>query len=382
MEELQRLNDFIYAIPHFEDFINSSSSTYKDVELLLNDFLKYIIDKEQDTSEIRIMVHIAIEQYAAIIEKSHNTLYYINNTKRYNDEQILRDFTADYAEARTGEYLFKRAEIQRYKTLTEKIAFSKINFSQETINKYINCSHPYICAVIATAFINAKFYDVGLHFLKNGLKNFCSYQNVYWHNPVALKGCADILHLTQYVLASAGMISTIGFDKLMKMLYLYISRVIYMGDIPEAETIDTNSDNISQHIIDKINYLSIRGDLEYDYRNFIISIFPTGVNPYIQFMADKAMADAIAKKYGLGQITEQCFKDSLKMYQHGSLIPNWTGGYHDIEDETWGELIQRGTNRAYNIAYDFYLEYINGDYQVSEEEIDKIISYLKKKYKV
>ena len=80
MEELQRLNDFIYAIPHFEDFINSSSSTYKDVELLLNDFLKYIIDKEQDTSEIRIMVHIAIEQYAAIIEKSHNTLYYINNT--------------------------------------------------------------------------------------------------------------------------------------------------------------------------------------------------------------------------------------------------------------------------------------------------------------
>lgn len=379
--ELQRLNDFIYSIPHFEDFINSSSSTYKDVELLLNDFLKSLIAKNRATSDIRLMIHIAIEQYANIIEGSSKTLYYINHNKKYDDDAILMEFAVDYKDAHTGEYTYKRADVQTYKTITEKIALSKLNFSQSTINKYISCTHPYVCSVIATAFINAKLYDVGLHYLRNGLKNFCSYQNKYWHNPIALRGCVDILHLTQYILAPKGMFATIGFNKLIKMLFLYISRLIYMGDIPIDDEIADNTDTIPQHIIDKINYLSIRGDLEYDYRNLIISIFPIGTNPDIQFMADKAMADAYAKRYGIGVITEQCYWDSLKMYRHGSLIPNDTGGYHDIEDDTWGQLIERGTNRAYDIAYNYYLEYIKGEYQISEEEIDKIMNYLKDKFK-
>lgn len=380
-QELYRLNDFIYSIPHFDTFLNSNSSTYDDVEELLRDFLLFVDNKDQDISEIRIMVHIAIERYACIIENSEKALYYINRTKQLQDKAIIDDFLKDYRNAKCDGYVFGRANIQHYKNITEKIAYQKVDFQKETIEKYWNCTHPYVCSIISMAFINAKQYEIGLHFLKNGLSNFDAINNPYWNNPLALKGCADLLHLTQYILGLQGMHETIGVNKILKTLYLYISRVIYMGDIPQNIT-TFQSDSIPQHIIDKINYFSIRADLVYDFRNAFALIFPLGVNPDIQFMADKYMADAYAQQVGLGIITKDCFNDSLKMYQHGSLIPNYTGGYHDIEDATWSELIERGTSRAYNIAYTYFNEYINGNCQLQTEEINTIISYLVKKFKV
>lgn len=381
MQELNRLNDFIYSIPYFDSFLSNNSSTYDDVEELLKDFLLYVDNKEQDISEIRIMVHIAIERYACIIENSYKALYYINRTKKNCDEAILDEFLKDFKEAKCEGFIFKKADNQHYKTITEKIAYQKIDFQQDTINKYLNCSHPYVCSIISTAFINAKQYEVGLHFLKNGLSNFNALLNPYWNNPLALKGCADLLHLTQYLLGLQGICSTVGVDKILKALYLYISRVIYMGDIPQDKS-SYQKDDIPQHIIDKINYLSIRADLVYDFRNTFAHIFPVGVNPDIQFIADKYMADAYAKQYGIGIITKDCFNDSLKMYQYGALTPNSTGGYYEIEDATWGELIERGTSRAYNIAYTYFNEYNKGNYQLSNNDIYTIISFLAQKFNV
>lgn len=380
IDELNRLNDFIYSIPYFDSFILNNSSTYNDIEELLRGFLLFLDNKEIDVSEIRIMVHIAIERYASIIENSDKALYYINNTKRFHDESILAEFIKDCKEARCEEWFLKNADIQHYKTISERLAFQKVDFKEETINKYWNCSHPYVCSIISSVFINAKQYRIGLRFLKNGLSNFNTSYNRYWDNPLALKGCSDLLHMTQYVLGVKGMQETIGGNKILELLYLYISRVIYMGDIPKDKE-NIHADSVSQHIIDKINYLSIRADLVYDYLNKFAFIFPMGVNPDIQFMADKYMADTYAKQFGLGVITKDCFNDSLKMYRHGAFIPNYSGGYHDIEDATWGELIERGTTRAYNIAYTFFEKYKKGNYQLSVDEIDTIISYLDKKYK-
>ena len=99
-QELYRLNDFIYSIPHFDTFLNSNSSTYDDVEELLRDFLLFVDNKDQDISEIRIMVHIAIERYACIIENSEKALYYINRTKQLQDKAIIDDFLKDYIAVR------------------------------------------------------------------------------------------------------------------------------------------------------------------------------------------------------------------------------------------------------------------------------------------
>ena len=82
IQELDKLNDFIFSIPYFDSFLSNNSSAYNDIEELLEAFLLFVDNKEQDISEIRIMVHIAIERYACIIENSDKALYYINRTKK------------------------------------------------------------------------------------------------------------------------------------------------------------------------------------------------------------------------------------------------------------------------------------------------------------
>lgn len=108
IQELNRLNNFIYSIPYFDSFIHNNSSTYNDVEELLKAFLSFVDNKEIDVSEIRIMVHVAIERYASIIENSYKALYYINSTKQIHDESILSEFIKDFKKAKCEGVSFKK----------------------------------------------------------------------------------------------------------------------------------------------------------------------------------------------------------------------------------------------------------------------------------
>ena len=101
----------------------------------------------------------------------------------------------------------------------------------------------------------------------------------------------------------------------------------------------------------------------YDTTSMIFSenLFP-GINIDIQFMSDKIYAYSIAEAHGLGIIFSQDKKDAYKMYQHDSLIPNNTGGLHDMEDATFGELNKRGMYRSIALANKLYEKYQRGEY--------------------
>jgi len=101
-----------------------------------------------------------------------------------------------------------------------------------------------------------------------------------------------------------------------------------------------------------------------------MGIFGFGINPDIQYISDKAIANDLGVQYGIGIITEQAFNDALKMYRHGSLVPNYTGGYCEIEDATFGELIKRGQYRSIELAKQLFNNYRNGDYRLNKEELD------------
>ena len=136
-----------------------------------------------------------------------------------------------------------------------------------------------------------------------------------------------------------------------------------------------NRSEVPDYLIHKINYLSSRADILYDYRNEYANIL-FGINPDIQFMSDKAYAHELSEEVGLGIVTHQAFWDSFKMYQHGSLIPNSSGGYKDIEDATYQELIERGRVRSFMIAENFYQKYQNGDFSLTKSDIAVIFQYL------
>ena len=131
-------------------------------------------------------------------------------------------------------------------------------------------------------------------------------------------------------------------------------------------------------MIDKINYLSIRADLIYHYKQDFLSIFGLGVNPEIQFMADKYMSYYYADICGL-QIAKDCYLDAMKMYRYGSLIVNGGIGTQEYEDATFGELIERGNKRSETLAYSIYEQAKRGYYKMDKCQITNLVNYIGEK---
>ena len=96
-----------------------------------------------------------------------------------------------------------------------------------------------------------------------------------------------------------------------------------------------------------------------NYMEFI-GIFWIGVNPDIQYISDMYLAH----------------QTGMKMYRHGSHIPNSSGGYQEIEDRTWMELVRDGEIRSIMLADKLLKEFENYELNISNSTIDNIFSIL------
>lgn len=381
-EEYQRLADFILSFPEMDDFIEEHPDIQR-LDILLNEYAQFASQQYYYSDDLRISIQIAKEKFSEFIEQSHLGIHSINKTKCIDDASIICTFHNEAYGDKKPEYLFKKADVQHYRTITEKIAYQKVDFSP-LVEKYISHYHPYVNMEIASAFINAKQYDIGLPFLQKVLSYVFSYPNIYWDNPTALYSCAEGIHMMQYLLGRAGMdaldyIIPDSKYRLLQLAYLYISRAIYMCDEDIASHGKWDGEHIPAGLINKLNLLSIRANLVYDYRTEFSVIFGIGINPDIQYIADKATASSIADRYGLSIIFEECFKDAMKMYRYGSLIPNDTGGYVDIEDATFGELIERGNIRSEDLANQLLKLYRESYFVLGESELAECIWFIKDK---
>src|SRR5690606_24049113 len=150
--------------------------------------------------------------------------------------------------------------------------------------------------------------------------------------------------------------------KLLKLLFLYMSRYICM----------------TQSNIKSIDFYSIRARVvKGNYMEFI-GIFGLGVNPDIQYMSDMYLAYQISSNNNLTAIPsfKQFMWDSLKMYEHGSHIPNSSGGYKEIEDRTWMELVRDGEIRSLILGDKLLKEFENYELNISNSTIDDIFKIL------
>lgn len=381
-EEYQRLADFILSFPEMDDFIEEHPDIQR-LDILLNEYAQFASQQYYYSDDLRISIQIAKEKFSEFVEQSHLGIHSINKTKCIDDASIICTFHNEAYGDEKPEYLFKKADVQHYRTITEKIAYQKVDFSP-LVEKYISHYHPYVNMEIASAFINAKQYDIGLPFLQKVLSYVFNYPNIYWDNPTALYSCAEGIHMMQYLLGRAGMdaldyIIPDSKYRLLQLAYLYISRAIYMCDEDIASHGKWDGEHIPAGLINKLNFLSIRANLVYDYRTEFSVIFGIGINPDIQYIADKATASSIADRYGLSIIFEECFKDAMKMYRYGSLIPNDTGGYVDIEDATFGELIERGNIRSEDLANQLLKLYRESYFVLGESELAECIWFIKDK---
>lgn len=373
------INYFISTIPELEDFILKHPEI-GDLRVCIDCFKKELIETNVFNVEMDLKLKIILEKHSLLIDNSDIAIHFINKHIQIDDSEILKRFAIESHKTLSSEYKFVKSEQQHYRTITEIIAFKNVDYSH-IVDDYIYENHPYVCSEIALAYINAKRYDIGLIFLQKSLNHVFSSPNIYWHNPSALYGCVDSLIEFQHLLGRSGvyLLSKHLSFNILECLYLYLSRAVYLCDC-ENNDINLNDDSISESVIKKINYLSLRADLVYFYRQEFVSIFGLGINPDIQYLSDKAALHSIATEHGIEINTQDCYQDALNMYQHGSLIPNNSDGYRDIEDGTFGDLIARGQARAEQLANTLLAKYNNSEFYCPQSDIADYIGYLRDKY--
>lgn len=340
--ELKEQQDFIDLIEKFEEKLKSNSDFGENESIILSNA------KE------------ASNFYS--YQESDSKIFFINNSLSPK-EDFLKDFLSEFNEAKTDDLLFEEVKPRRFKTITEKIALHGIDKKKlnKIFERYKEYNHPLIYYLISEPIIQAKNFSFGITILKKALKYAFRYPNFYWQSKNGVEACAWSLYQIQYLLGNKG-ISKIDESIpnfriiLLKLIYLYLSRYIYM----------------SKSDIKSIDFYSNRARFVKDYEMYFIGIFGLGVNPDIQLISDYYLAYQVSVQNNLAAIPafRQHLWESSKMYQHGSHIPNSSGGYKDIEDRTWMELVRDGELRSIMFSEKFLGEFEDHKLNLTNEQVD------------
>lgn len=368
----------LYSIPEFETFYKNYSQeqaieSKNGLYLLIESFRKKISQKRKLSEEEDILLKHIIECAENEIYANSALKISIVNKIKVPNEDFLKEFQADFQAIKTEDLFFEQINKGKYKTVKEYISLHGVDGKglSELYEKHKDFNHPYIYNLVSEPLIQAKNFSNGIAVLKRSLKYAFRYPNYFWDSLSGVDACASSLYQIQFLLGRDGLMEinqTINnFEsKILKLIFLYLSRVIYMSE----------SNLLS------IDAYSNRARIVRDYNYQFMMIFGLGVNPDIQYISDKYLAYTTATKNNLvGKPFIQLMWDSMKMYRHGSHIPNSTGGYQDIEDATWMQLVQRGQLRSINLSESILKEFENYELNFSNSEIDYICDYAIQKNK-
>lgn len=369
---LKKSLGLLFSISEFEIFYKDFSLESKiegkeGLYLLTDKFRKHISEKREITEDENILLKHIIEcAENEVYANSKLKLSFVNKVKIPN-ETFLKEFKADFQAIKTDDLFFEQTNKGKYKTVKEFISLHGVDGKglSELYEKYKDFNHPYIYDLISEPLIQAKNFSNGITVLKKSLKYALRYPNYFWDSLQGIDACASSLYRIQFLLGYEGFKeiekSIKNFEvKLLKLIFLYLSRVIYM----------------SEGNLLSIDAYSNRARIVRDYKYQFIGIFGVGVIPDIQYISDKYLAYTTATKNNLvGKPFIQLMWDSIKMYRHASHIPNNSGGYQETEDATWMQLVQRGNIRSINLSKKVLFEFENFELNFTNSEIDYICDY-------
>jgi hypothetical protein len=340
--------------------------TSTDLDEFFIAFKSYLINLGKWDSELELTLKIIKEQSDIVKhQKSESPLFSINNSRKLNDSW-LSEFQKEFKQCLTGDQFVEEVKPTRYKTITENIILYGVDGSKlsEVYLKYSDFNHPYVNYNVASVMYNAKNYSNGLPILKDGIKSIASYPNHYWNNENGIEGATWMLGDLLFLLGNSLEVNNLRSEKvkLLKLLFLYMSRYICM----------------TQSNINSIDFYSNRARVVKDNYMEFIGIFGLGVNPDIQYISDMYLAYQVSSNNNLTAIPSfmQFMWDSLKMYEHGSHIPNNSGGYKEIEDRTWMELVRDGEIKSLILGDKLLKEFENYELNISNSTIDIIFNLL------
>lgn len=345
---------------------NNEIKTSSDLDAFFVAFKSHFEGINKWNNELELTLKIVKEQSEFVKHrKTESPLFSINNAKKLNDGWLI-EFQNDFQQCLTGEQFVEEIKPKRYKTITENLILSGVDGKKlsEVYSKYSEFNHPFVNYSVASVMYNAKNFSNGLPILKNGIKSIVSYPNHYWNNEYGVEGATWMIGDLLYLLGSHLEENNLRNEKikLLKLLFLYMSRYICM----------------TQSNIKSIDFYSNRARIVKGNYTEFVGIFGLGVNPDIQYISDMYLAYQVSSNNNLTAIPSfmQFMWDSKKMYEHGSHIPNGSGGYKDIEDRTWMELVRDGEIRSLMLGDKLLKEFESYELNLSNSTIDTIFDIL------
>jgi hypothetical protein len=341
--------------------------TSADLEAFFNAFKTHMINIGKWNNELEITLSIIKEQSEIIKHQKADSPIFSFNKSRKLDDSWLIEFQKEFQKCLAGDQFVEEIKPRQYKTITENLILYGVDGMKlsEVYSKYSEFNHPFVNYSVASVLYNAKNFSNGLPILKEGIKSIASYPNHYWNNEFGIEGASWLIGDLLYLLGNLLDENNLRNEKikLLKLLFLYMSRYICMTQ-SNLKSVDFYSNRAR---IVKGNYMEF------------IGIFWIGVNPDIQYISDMYLAHQTGMNNGLPMFTkpfDQFYWDSMKMYRHGSHIPNSTGGYQEIEDRTWMELVRDGEIRSIMLADKLLKEFENYELNISNSTIENIFRIL------
>ncbi len=290
-------------------------------------------------------------------------------------------------ESTVFEYIFKQQRLASkdiknveylktpYKTKSEVLPFRHISpIDQEwLIIEYGGIAHPYILADIAGVFIYSQKIKESFDFLRRSACLLIDFPNKYWNSELSVTGAVNTfrwLRLLHQATSKTGNWVLPPDDinlsrKLFKYNYLYLSR---MACITRDELLEQSA-YANRAALVKMPFA-------YTFLPFI------GQNPDTLYISDLYYAHFCNQKATEMSVltNSNYFQKSLTYYQNASLWPNDTGGYADIEEDTYFQLVERKHKVALLNAYEYWKELKRGEDVLSESDIDRIFILIEQEY--
>lgn len=309
------------------------------------------------SDEIKVLLkQLGIELHSEVVKIPMWELVSIDRSQAIDDSYV-EDFILMLQSFESDEYHFKKIK-SPYKTIQYKMALKNIsaNDMMTLMDKFGSYGHPYILAEIANAYILSGDFKSGLNLLYRAVVPVLQYPNIYWNSEYGVMGCANTFrHL--FIMCKA--LTDTNYQDVrffLKLYYLFTTRLT----------------KIAKDDVVQITAYANRADIAFNV--FSQHIFPLGFDSKLLYVSDLYYAfscNEFAPEFS--EISGNRFLTrSLTYYQHGSLWPNDTGGYIDGDDRTYRDLVESKQVQALGIAYDFFLSYKQGAFQLERKDLNAL----------
>ena len=303
-----------------------------------------------------LLNEMSIELSAVIGDNIFSELTIIDKSKSI-DDAFVETFILKLTKNESKEYKFQQLK-SPYKTKGYSLALKSVDkwVLQNLTMEFGETEHPYILAELTNCYMLSSSFLDAFQYLYRAAKQLTTYPHKYWNSEYGMMGAANVYrHL--FILVTDVEMKL----RIFKLYYLHLTRLI----------------NITKDKLILSNSYSNRAFMCRDSLSLYALPF-IGINPDLLYISDLWYAHNCGQPEVPAVMTMDFYKMSLTMYQNASIYVNNTGGYKEIEDRTYGEIVEAKNFQSIEIAIEYLKQFKDSNCSINRKELNKIFQDIEK----